>query len=172
MSPGTSLVVVSGVTATGKSTIGRELARRLGVEYADADDFHPPDNIAKMRAGQPLTEADREPWLDSIGEWLRLHAAAGAVASCSALRRTHRERLLAEAPDAVFLQLSADEAVLRERIRRREDHFMPESLLRSQLESFEPLSADELGVTVDAEISPIDAIDTFRAWWRTAGPEG
>lgn len=172
MNAGPALVVVMGVTATGKSTVGRELARRLGVEYADADDFHPQHNIAKMRAGEPLTEADREPWLAAIAEWLRERAAVGAVASCSALRRRHRDRLLAKAPDVVFLQLSGDESVLRERMQRREDHFMPESLLRSQLESFEPLSADEPGVTVDAEISPIDAVDTFRAWWRTAGPKG
>ncbi len=165
MNAGRPLVVVSGVTATGKSTVGRELARRLGVEYADADDFHPPANLAKMRAGEPLTEADREPWLAATGEWLAERAAGGAVVSCSALRVRHRERLLQLSGDeAVFLQLSGDEAVLRERMRQREDHFMPESLLASQLESFEPLEPAEPGITVDIGL-PVDAVvDAFIRW--------
>lgn len=158
------LVVVSGVTATGKSTVGRELARRLGVEYADADDFHTPANLAKMRAGEPLTEGDREPWLAAVGEWLAGRAADGAVVSCSALRVRHRERLLTAAREAVFLQLSGDEDELRERMRRREDHFMPESLLASQLESFEPLEPAEPGITIDIDL-PVDAVvDAFIRW--------
>lgn len=164
MNAGPALVVVMGVTATGKSTVGRELARRLGVEYADADDFHAQHNIAKMRAGEPLTEADREPWLVAIGEWLCEHAAVGAVASCSALRRRHRDRLLAKAPEAVFLQLSGDESVLRERMHRREDHFMPGSLLASQLDALEPLEPDEAGIALDTD-QPVEAVvDAFLQW--------
>ena len=167
---GTPLVVVCGVTASGKSTVGKALAQRLGVEYGDADDFHPPSNIAKMRAGTPLTDADREPWLAAIGEWLAERADVGAVASCSALRRAHRDRLLADAPGAVFLLLHGDEAVLRERMSGREDHFMPQSLLRSQLDAFEPLAPSEPGVVYDVE-QPVDAtVDAFLAWWRTARP--
>jgi len=155
------LVVVGGPTASGKTTVGEALARRLGVEYADADDFHPARNVAKMRSGRPLTDADREPWLAAIGQWLRERADVGAVASCSALRRRHRERLLAAAPDVVFLLLSGDEATLRERMRRREDHFMPESLLESQLDAFEALAPDEPGVEVDAGTPVDDAVDSF-----------
>jgi len=156
-------VVVMGVSGSGKTTVGELLSRRLGVDYGDADDFHPPDNLAKMRAGEPLTEADREPWLAAIGEWLA-ERAGGAVVSCSALRLRHRERLLMTAPEAVFLQLSGDEAVLRERMRQREDHFMPESLLASQLESFEPLEPAEPGITIDIGL-PVDAVvDAFIRW--------
>ena len=160
----TPLVVVCGVTASGKSTVGKALARRLGVEYGDADDFHPPGNIAKMRAGEPLTDADREPWLAAIGQWLAKRADVGAVASCSALRRAHRERLLSAAPGAVFLVLHGDETLLRERMNARTDHFMPESLLRSQLDAFEPLARDEPGVAYDAA-QPVDAtVDSFVEW--------
>ena len=167
MSPTAPVVVVSGVTATGKSTVGRALARRLGVAYADADDFHPPGNIAKMRAGQPLTEADREPWLAAIGGWLRFRAEVGAVASCSALRRRHREQLLAAAPGVVFLQLTGAEAVLRSRLRQRDDHFMPESLLDSQLGTLEPLKRDEPGVTIDSD-QPVETIVTGFVHWLHA----
>lgn len=167
MSAAAPLVVVAGVTATGKSTVGRALARRLGVAYGDADDFHPPGNIAKMRAGEPLTDSDRQPWLAAIAEWLGARADVGAVASCSALSRAHREQVLSRAPAAVFLQLSADEAVLRSRLRQRDDHFMPESLVQSQLDAFEPLEPDEPGLEVDAE-QPVKAIVTELVRWLSA----
>jgi gluconokinase len=158
------LVVVCGPTASGKTTVGLALARRFEVEYGDADDFHPAGNIAKMRAGEPLTEADRVPWLTAIGEWLADRANVGAVASCSALRRAHRDRLLRAAPTATFLMLAGDEAMLRSRLRQREDHFMPESLLQSQLDAFEPLAPDEPGVVVDAGTPTNTAIDCFLRW--------
>ena len=169
---GTPLVVVCGVTASGKSTVGKARAQRRGVEYGDADDFHPPSNIAKMQAGTPLTDVDREPWLAAIGEWLAERAEVGAVASCSALRRAHRERLLSAAPGAVFLVLHGDETFLRERMSRREDHFMPESLLRSQLDAFEPLTPDEPGVAYGAA-QPIDAtVAAFVEWCRGRSASG
>jgi len=133
------LVVVAGVSGSGKTTVGTALARRLGVEYADADDFHSPENVAKMRAGEPLTDQDREPWLTSIGEWLADHTDRGGVVSCSALRRAHRQRLRDAAPPAVVLLLVGDESTLRNRLRDRPGHFMPESLLDSQLQALEPL---------------------------------
>ena len=158
------LVLVTGASASGKTTVGMELARRLGVEYADADDFHPPANIAKMRSGEPLSDADREPWLAAIVDWLGDRARGGAVASCSALRRAHRDRLRAAATAVVFVQLRVPEAVLRERLRARSGHFMPESLLDSQLETLEALEPDEHGVTIDGQL-PVDvAVTTVLGW--------
>jgi len=164
-------VVVGGVTASGKSTVGKALAQHLGVEYGDADDFHPPGNIAKMRAGKPLTDADRAPWLTAIAEWLAKRTDVGAVASCSVLGRRHRRRLLADAPGAVFLLLHADATALRERMSRRTGHFMPESLLQSQLDAFEPLDPDEPGLTIDASQS-VQAIVTEFAPWLHSREEG
>src|SRR6185503_8134662 len=100
-----SLVVVMGVTGCGKSTVGIALARRLGVPFADADDFHSQENVAKMAAGAPLDDADRGPWLHAIGAWLAEHAEHGAVASCSALKRAYRDVLREHAPDAFFVHL-------------------------------------------------------------------
>lgn len=157
-------VVVTGVSGSGKTTVGGELARRLGVQYGDADDFHPPANIVKMRAGEPLSEADREPWLAAIGAWLGDRARDGAVASCSALRRAHRDRLRAAATAVVFVQLRVPEAVLRQRMRDRGGHFMPVSLLDSQLATLEPLEPDERGVTIDGELPVDTAVTTVLGW--------
>ena len=159
-----TLILVTGAAASGKTTVGMELARRLGVEYADADDFHPAANIAKMRSDEPLSDADREPWLASIGAWLGDRAGGGAVASCSALRRSHRDRLRTAAPAVAFIHLRVPEAVLRERLRVRSGHFMPESLLDSQLETLEALEPDEHGVTIDGQL-PVDvAVTTVLGW--------
>ncbi|KHL15811.1 gluconokinase [Mumia flava] len=154
------LVVVMGVSGVGKSTVGQALATRLGVPYADGDDFHPPENVAAMAAGRPLTDAEREPWLDTVGAWLADHVGSGAVVSCSALRRRYRDRLRAAAPDCVFLSLQASRDVLLERMRTRE-HFMPPALLDSQLATLEPLAPDEPGLTVDAGGAPSEVVDTF-----------
>jgi gluconokinase len=141
------LVVVMGISGVGKTTTGRELADRFGVEYADGDDFHPPANVAKMSSGIPLSDDDRWPWLRSIGAWLAEHERGGVV-SCSALRRAYRDVLVAAAPRAFFLHLVVDPDLIRERMRHRE-HFMPLSLLESQVRSLEPLQPDENGVVVD-----------------------
>jgi gluconokinase len=164
--PDRRLVVVMGVSGVGKTAVGRELARRLGVEYADADDLHPPANVEKMRSGTPLTDEDRLPWLRRVGQWLGEREQAGGVASCSALRRAYREVVLEGAPTAYFLHLTADEEVLRERMSRRE-HFMPPSLLASQLQTLEPLGPDEPGVEVDASQPVRAVVDEFLA--RTGG---
>jgi gluconokinase len=155
-----------GVSGVGKTAVGRALARRLGVEYADADDLHPPANVEKMRSGTPLTDEDRLPWLRRVGEWLRDHESPGGVASCSALRRAYREVVLEGAPTACFLHLTADEGVLRERMTRRE-HFMPPALLTSQLQTLEPLGPDEPGVEVDATQPVAAVVEEYLA--RTAG---
>jgi gluconokinase len=156
-----------GVSGVGKTAIGRALAERLGVPYADADDLHPSANVEKMRAGTPLTDEDRLPWLRRVGQWLHEHAETGGVASCSALRRDYREVLVASAPTVCFLHLTAEEEVLRERMTGRR-HFMPPALLTSQLRTLEPLEPDEPGLEVDAGQPVCAAVEEFLA--RTAQP--
>ncbi len=158
------LVVVTGVSGSGKSTVGAALGRRLSLEYGDADDFHSRSNLDKMRAGEALSESDREPWLAAIGVWLRDRSDTGAVVSCSALRRRHRDRLREAAPHAVFLHLHGQDMVLRDRIRQRKDHFMPESLLVSQLATLDPLEPDEHGFTADIEDAPDAIVAAFLRW--------
>ncbi|MCV7381210.1 gluconokinase [Mycobacterium alsense] len=138
-----------GVSGSGKSTVGAALARRLGVPFIDADTLHPPANIAKMAAGEPLTDDDRRPWLDRVGEWLAAHRDGGVV-SCSALKRTYRDRLRAHCPPVTFLHLRGSPELIGARLAARLGHFMPAALLRSQFDALEPLGADEDGMTVDA----------------------
>jgi gluconokinase len=154
--PERRLVVVMGVSGVGKTAVGRALAARLEVPYADADDLHPAANVAKMTAGVPLTDDDRAPWLASVGTWLREHAATGGVMSCSALHRSYRDVLVGAAPSTRFLHLTADPEVLRERMTSRR-HFMPAALLTSQLQTLEPLADDEPGTTVESG-QPVDAV--------------
>jgi gluconokinase len=143
-----------GVSGVGKSTVARLLAERLGVPLGDADDFHPAANVAKMSAGIPLDDADRRPWLEAIGGWLHERAATGGVVAASALKRSHRDILRAACPSVVFVHLTASRDVLADRIGHRTGHFMPASLLDSQLSELEPLGPDEPGVTVDASGDP------------------
>jgi gluconokinase len=153
----TSLVVVMGVTGSGKTTVGTALAERMGVPFADADDFHSPENVAKMRSGVPLTDADRRPWLLTIGTWLREHDGHGAVVTCSALKRAYRDTLREAAPAITFLHLHGDRETVRKRVGSRPGHFMPESLVDSQFADLEPLGDDEKGVVVDFTL-PVDVI--------------
>jgi gluconokinase len=139
-----TVVVVMGVSGSGKTTVGEELAERLGVEYAEADTFHPQANIDKMTAGHPLTDEDREPWLRAISTWIAGHQKAGGVVSSSALKRRYRDELR-EGGDVWFLHLHGDRDLLAERMQNRKGHFMPVSLLDSQLADLEPLQPDEPG---------------------------
>ncbi|MGC0378310.1 gluconokinase [Streptomyces sp. SAI-229] len=148
------VVVVMGVAGTGKTTIGPLLAARFGVPYAEGDDFHPPANIAKMSAGTPLTDDDRWPWLDAIGDWAHGRAGLGGVVSCSALKRSYRDRLRAAAPGVLFVHLSGDRALVEDRMSHRQGHFMPTALLDSQFATLQPLEPDEAGVAVDVAGSP------------------
>ncbi|MEW1831764.1 gluconokinase [Streptomyces sp. NPDC088196] len=148
------VVVVMGVAGTGKTTIGPLLAARLGVPYAEGDDFHPQANIAKMSAGVPLTDEDRWPWLDAIGDWAHGRAGLGGVVSSSALKRSYRDRLRAAAPGVVFVHLTGDRALIEDRMAHRHGHFMPTALLDSQFATLQPLEADEAGVAVDVTGSP------------------
>lgn len=133
------IVVVCGVAGGGKTTVGRLAAARLGVPFFDADDAHSDDARAAMRAGRPLTDADRAPWLDRLARHLAAwHAdGCGGVLACSALRRAHRDRLAEAAPGARFVLLTAPPDVLRERLRSRRGHFFPAALLGSQIATLE-----------------------------------
>lgn len=149
-------VVVMGVSASGKSSVGRAAAALLGVRFVDADDLHPPANVDKMRAGIPLDDADRAPWLDAVGRAVR-DAEAGVVVACSALKRAYRDRIREVAPDAFFVLLSGSDELLASRAAARTDHFMPPSLLASQLATLEPLAADERGVVLDVA-APVEQL--------------
>ncbi|MBV8927662.1 MAG: gluconokinase [Mycobacteriaceae bacterium] len=157
-----SPVVVMGVSGSGKSTVGAALAQRLRVPFADADDYHPAANIAKMAAGQPLDDNDRYPWLERIGEWLAEHSDGG-VMSCSALKRKYRDQLRRHCPNLELLHLSGSGDVIARRQATRPGHFMPASLLASQFATLEPLGPDERGIAIDVN-QDIDAIvDEFVA---------
>jgi gluconokinase len=151
-----SPIVVMGVSGSGKSTVGAALAQRLRVPFADADDFHPPANIAKMTAGHALDDNDRLPWLESIGEWLASHGDGG-VMSCSALKRRYRDQLRSHCADIEFLHLEGTLETIGRRQASRPGHFMPAALLASQFETLEPLEPDEHGVAIDVDQS-IDLI--------------
>ena len=151
------LVVVMGVSGSGKSTVGAALAQRLGVPYADADDFHPDANIAKMSAGQALDDTDRRPWLDAVGRWLAEHDGSGGVMSCSALKVAYRDQLRRHASRVELVHLHGTREVIARRQASRPGHFMPASLLDSQFATLEPLGADEPGQVVSVDQS-VDAI--------------
>ena len=151
-----SPIVVMGVSGSGKSTVGAALAQRLRVPFADADDFHPEANVAKMSAGESLDDDDRYPWLEVIGEWLAEHPEGG-VMSCSALKHKYRDQLRRHCPDTHFLHLAGTTDVIGRRQASRPGHFMPASLLASQFNTLEPLTPDENGVAIDVDKN-IDSI--------------
>jgi gluconokinase len=143
-----------GVSGAGKSTIGTLLADRLGVAFADADAFHPPANVVKMSAGVPLTDDDRWPWLDSIGAWLDARAATGGVVTCSALKRSYRDRLCGRRPALRLLHLAGDAALIGARQAARLDHFMPATLMASQFATLEPPGPEEQVITLSVAPPP------------------
>ncbi|MDA2892143.1 gluconokinase [Mycolicibacterium sp. BiH015] len=157
-----SPIVVMGVSGSGKSTVGAALAQRLRVPFADADDFHPPENIAKMTAGHPLDDADRYPWLEAIGDWLAQHPDGG-VMSCSALKRVYRDQLRQHRADIEFLHLAGSPETIGRRQASRPGHFMPAALLASQFETLEPLEPDERGVAIDVDQSIDSIVDSYIA---------
>ena len=159
-----------GVSGSGKSTVGAALAARLGVPFCEGDSLHPVANVAKMRAGAPLDDADRAPWLDRVNAWLR-GLQAGGVVGCSALRRRHRDRLrdgVAGRLAFVFLDPPAWE--LERRLSVRRGHFMPAGLLASQLETLEPPGPEELSLRPDDALPVADIVEEATAWLgRTSG---
>ena len=162
-------IVVMGVSGSGKSAVGELLAARLGVEHADADDFHDATSVAKMSAGVPLTDEDRWPWLERIGSWLADREQIGAVASCSALKRSHRDVLRKNAAGVWFVHCSASEELIMSRLDNRQGHFMPASLLRSQFEELEPPEDDERAIDVDVSRPVEDVVDACMAALSAAG---
>jgi gluconokinase len=154
--PGPDFVVVMGVSGSGKSTLAESLAQRLGWEFQEGDELHPQENVAKMSRGEPLTDEDRRPWLEAIGRWLdeRADVGAHAVLTCSALRRSYRDLLRHDRPGLAFCHVTASAELIADRLEHRRGHYMPASLLPSQLATLEPLGSDEPGVTVSADGSP------------------
>jgi gluconokinase len=155
-------IVVMGVSGSGKSTVGAALAQRLRVPFADADDFHPPANIAKMTAGHPLDDDDRYPWLEAIGEWLAARQSGG-VMSCSALKRRYRDQMRRHRADVEFLHLAGSPEVIGRRQASRPGHFMPAALLASQFRTLEPLEPDERGIAIDVGQDIDSIIESFVA---------
>lgn len=154
-------VVVMGVSGTGKSTVAKALQERLGWSFAEGDDLHPATNVAKMAAGIPLEDADRWPWLDVIAAWTSEKADEGqsTIVTCSALRRAYRDRLRGAAAGTVFVHLVGSPELLAERMGARKGHFMPSSLLASQLDALEPLEPDEPGFAVDVDATTDAIVD-------------
>ncbi|WP_134765231.1 gluconokinase [Nocardioides sp. 1609] len=167
------LLVVMGVSGSGKSTVGAALAQRLRVPFADADDLHPPANIAKMSSGESLDDADRFPWLEIIGGWLAEHGTAqGGVMSCSALKRSYRDQLRRHAPQVRFVHLEGSHDVIAARQASRPGHFMPASLLSSQFATLEPLQPDEDGVVVDVGQSVDEIVEQSARLLEPTAPAG
>ncbi|MFB7666742.1 gluconokinase [Kitasatospora sp. NPDC056138] len=168
------IVVVMGVSGVGKTTVARLLAERLDLPHVEADDFHPPANIAKMTAGIPLDDEDRRPWLRALAGWLgeRAEAGTGGVVTCSALKRQYRDILRTGCPDAFFLHLSGGHGLIEDRLAQRTGHFMPPSLLDSQYATLEPLQPDEHGVVLDVVHTPAELVEMAAAAVRplTSGP--
>lgn len=145
---GDQRVVLMGASGSGKTAVGSRLAAQPGWRFVDADDYHPPASIAKMSAGIPLTDEDRRPWLAAVAR--QLASGHQVIAACSALRRSYRDIIAAAVPGTFFVCLAVPADALAERMRARDAHFMPVSLLGSQLATLEPLGPGERGITVDA----------------------
>lgn len=159
-------IIVMGVSGCGKTTFGLSLADRLRVPFIEGDTLHSQRNIARMSAGTPLTDADRWPWLDAVGH--RLAEEGKAVASCSALKRIYRDRLRAAAGGAHFVCLALPRTELERRMAQREGHFMPASLLDSQLATLELPTAEDDALIVDGTLSATIAIEQVVSWLASA----
>ncbi|MEP3435914.1 MAG: gluconokinase [Hoeflea sp.] len=155
-----AVIIVMGVCGCGKSTLGMALADLLGWAYVEGDDRHPPCNIDAMSRGLPLTDEMRLPWLAAIAGEIDYYRQqrSGVVVSCSALRRSYRETLSAGRDDVMFIHLDLDAETLSARMASRQGHFMPPSLLDSQLKTLEPLAADERGIAFQSGVSAVDCI--------------
>lgn len=153
------MIIVAGVSGSGKSTIGRLLADRLGRRFLDADDLHTPENVAKMNAGVPLNDNDRRPWLDAVGAAAAAHSPC--VVACSALKRSHRDRVRIHYPEALTVQLEAPTTEIAERLTERANHFMNPALLASQINTLEQLEKDEVGFIIHAVADPTDLMDNI-----------
>jgi carbohydrate kinase (thermoresistant glucokinase family) len=170
-------IVVMGVSGCGKSSVGIALAAALGARFIDGDDLHPEANKAKMSAGIPLDDSDRWPWLDLVSKALAEEvfetsgeSFTGTVVACSALKRVYRERILAGAPNTFFVHLDGSREILEQRLGARSGHFMPASLLDSQLATLETLGADEPGCVLNVEDSISQLVEqACQAWFKPRG---
>lgn len=156
MSEPVTHLIIMGVAGCGKTTSAQQLSALLGWPVAEADDFHPQSNVAKMASGVPLTDEDRWPWLSSLRDWMTSRAREGrsTIVTCSALKRSYRDLLAGAEGRVRFVHLQVPPSELKERMEHREGHFMPPSLLPSQLATLEPLDAEEDGVVVDSRPTP------------------
>ena len=161
-------VVVMGVSGAGKSMIGDGLAEALRASYVEGDDLHPKANRDKMAAGHPLDDDDRWPWLDKIGQVLR-ETPGPVVVTCSALKRSYRDKIREAAPGVFFVHLDGDPDLLRERQAERKGHFMPAGLMDSQFATLEPLEPDEPGVRLDVDANPYQLVAEAQAALTSAG---
>lgn len=162
------IVIVAGVSGSGKTTVGSMLAGRLGWRFADADAFHPAANIAKMRAGVPLTDEDRRPWLQAIGAWMdeRIEAGESAVVTCSALKRAYRDALLDGRPQGRLVFLAVDRDLVARRLTARHGHFFPLQLLDSQFAALEPVGPGERAVSIVPADDPAQTVADIIAVFR------
>lgn len=152
------VVVLMGVSGSGKTTVGRALAQRLGCPFYDADDFHPSANVAKMAAGTPLNDDDRRPWLARLQQLLAAHLAAGetAVLACSALKQSYREQLRAGNAALRFIYLHGDMNTIRRRLQARENHYMAAEMLPGQFDTLEePSPAEAHWISIDGDVDEI-----------------
>jgi len=158
--PAPAVLVIMGVSGSGKTTIANELSRRLGWEFEDGDWFHPAANVEKMHSGVPLTDEDRWPWLRAIAQWIDETRAAGrhGIVTCSALKRRYRAILIGERPDVRLVYLEGDMALIARRVATRHEHFMPASLLESQFEALEEPGPDERPISVSIEPGPREIV--------------
>ena len=155
-------VVVMGVSGAGKSTVGKLIAARLGCPFRDADSFHPQANIEKMSRGEPLTDADRWPWLQAIAAWIAEHRAAGTtcVVTCSALKRVYRDIVTnKQSADVRLVYLKGDFELIAARLAARKGHFMPPGPLRSQFDALQVPAADEHAIAVPIDAAPAEIAD-------------
>jgi gluconokinase len=162
----TAHIVVMGVSGCGKTVLASLLAARLGYRFCEADDVHPPANVEKMSRGIPLSDEDRRPWLGALAAWVAEQADAGrcTVMACSALKRTYRDALrTGSGQDLVFIHLSGEPSTITDRMTARE-HFMPDSLLSSQLDALEPLEDDEDGLRISLDQPPEVELLEALAW--------
>ncbi|HEX8011375.1 MAG TPA: gluconokinase [Casimicrobiaceae bacterium] len=160
-----SIIVVMGVSSSGKTTVAALLAGRLHWELAEGDAFHPPANVAKMRSGTPLTDEDRSPWLRAIAAWIDAERAAGrhAIVACSALKRSYRDIIIDGRDDVRLVYLKGDFELVAQRMAARHGHFMPVALLQSQFDTLEEPTADENPVVVSIEAKPKEIVERIMA---------